>query len=71
MVVYSFLRFMHDGAPHHRLKVVTKYLKIKEIQVFNWLANSPDLNPVENLWQTMKDKMANKYPRSLKSLTNV
>ena len=70
MVVYSCLRFMHDGAPRHRLKVVTKYLKIKEIQVFNWLANSPDLNPVENLWQTMKDKMANKYPRSLKSLTN-
>ena len=37
--------FMRDGAPCHRSKSVSKFLKEKKIKVLDWSGNSPDLNP--------------------------
>ena len=35
----------------------------------DWPGNSPDLNPIENLWSKMKDLVAEKQPSSGKALT--
>ena len=67
MQVHRCNIFMENGAPCHRSKLVTIFLK-KEVKVLDWPGNSPDLNPIENLWTVMKDKVVEKQPSSLPDL---
>ena len=49
--------FQHDLAPcYSSKKVKTVFLKHK-LNVLEWLGNSPDLNPVENLWAIIKSRL--------------
>ena len=60
--------FMQDGAPCHRSKIVTYSLMKNNIKKLDWLGNSPDLNPIENLWTILKDKVAEKEPTNMENL---
>ena len=42
--------------------------KVEENQILNWPGNSPDLNPIQNLWTVLKDKVSEKQPTSTKEL---
>lgn len=52
--------FQHDNCPIHKAKTAAEYLQNREYQVLEQPAQSPDLNPVENLWSKVKREL-NKY----------
>jgi transposase len=60
--------FQHDGAPAHTAKVVKSWLQKSKIQVLDWPGNSPDLNPIENLWELMKRRLARKCPKNMQDV---
>ena len=61
--------FQHDGAPAHRAKIVSAWLRTNKIDVLpNWPGNSPDINVIENCWSLLKKKVADKHPGSIQEL---
>jgi len=56
--------FQDDSAPCHRAKIVSKFMVKNRINQLDWPGNSPDLNPIENLWAIMKIKVAEQNPKS-------
>ena len=47
--------YLQDGAPCHTAKSVKTFLETSGIPLMPWPGNSPDLNPIENAWNFMKD----------------
>ncbi len=43
--------FQQDLSPCQRANKTLKYLADLEIKVLNWVANSPDMNPIEKVWR--------------------
>ena len=68
MNVHNTIIFMQDGALCHRSKIVKKFLEENHVTMLDWPGNSPDLNPIENLWAKMKDLVAEKQPSNEKAL---
>ena len=54
---------MEDGAPIHRAKAPEKWRDESSVGKLEWPANSPDLNPIENVWAKMKAAIQ-KLPKS-------
>ena len=54
--------FLHDGAPCHRSRLVKEFLREKNVRTIPWPGNSPDLNPIENAWNIMKNQLAEFRP---------
>ncbi|KAJ6232780.1 transposable element-related [Anaeramoeba flamelloides] len=54
--------FQQDGARPHTSKKTIKYLKKRCMLLDPWPPNSPDLNPIENLWSIMDKRLENRRP---------
>ena len=55
--------FMQDGAPPHTSKYTKNWQEGQEIISVEWPAQSPDLNPIENIWQQLKTALEKRKPR--------
>ncbi|KAL0153101.1 hypothetical protein M9458_051595 [Cirrhinus mrigala] len=60
--------FQQDLAPAHSAKATSTWFKDHGIPILNWPANLPDLNPIENLWGTVKRKMRYARPNNAEEL---
>ena len=55
------LFLMQDHAPGHAAKYTIDELESRDIQLIFWPPYSPDLNPIETVWNTMKDWIQARY----------
>lgn len=60
-----------DNAPCHIAKVIKAFLAEKGIQTLVWPPYSPDLNPIENFWAFMKDKVSKVAPATKDELVGI
>lgn len=58
------ITFQHDNDPKHTSKVVKNYLKNAGFHVLDWASQSADLNPIENLWDQVKDQIEKRSDRA-------
>jgi transposase len=55
---------MEDGASVHTAKLTQAEHKIRGITRIPWPANSPDLNPIENVWRLLKYRVGRRFPKN-------
>ena len=61
--------FMQDTALCHKAKLaMSNYLADQGVEVMDWNAHSPDLNPIENLWKTLGQEVMARNPENLEDL---
>ena len=49
--------YLDDSARPHRTKPIKEWMQSEGIESIEWPGNSPDLNPIENLWAILKSKL--------------
>jgi hypothetical protein len=64
----QYASFQDDGAPCHRSKIVAKKCQQLGIRRLEWVGQSPDCNPIENLWGFLKRKVRARNPQTVSAL---
>jgi len=65
------LLFQQDNAPCHTSYSAISFFSENNIEVMFWPPNSPDLNPIENIWNLLKRNIGNVIIKNKEDLINV
>lgn len=58
-----------DNAPAHISKLSKAFFATNDLKTIEWPANSPDLNPIENIWGILKRNVSIRSPTTMNELS--
>ncbi len=56
------LMLKHDNARPHVARICTQFLEAKNIPVLAWPAYSPDMSPIEHVWDALDRRIRQRVP---------
>ena len=67
----SGFTFMHDNDSKHTSALVKDWLVKQHMKTLPWPPHSPDLNPVEHLWDELERRLKERQPKNRQELRNL
>ena len=64
------MTLQHDNATSHAARSVRDFLQDRNVSVLPWPAKSPDLNPIEYIWDLLDRRVSSRaiLPRNIREL---
>jgi transposase len=61
-------KFLWDNDPKHTSNKIKTWMHNHGVLLLEFPPYSPDLNPIENLWKNLKDRVGQRYARNIEDL---
>lgn len=56
--------YQHDNDPKHASRLVKEWITSKRVRILEWPSQSPDLNPIEHVWNELGRKVGRQKHRN-------
>ena len=63
--------FQHDNDPKHTAMIVKQWLAENRVNLLEWPAQSPDLNPIEHIWSELERRCSGRNPKNKTELVEL
>ncbi len=64
----SIWTFQHDNSKVYMAHIITAHLRACKAHVLDWPACSPHINPIENVWSNLKERIQKHHPSTKEEL---